>query len=88
MGPNEEKPEEIILSLDPLQGKYIKSLPLHESQEIIIDNDDELRIKLTLYITHDFYMELLSMGEAVKVIEPVTLIKKLKATYYNCLSLY
>jgi predicted DNA-binding transcriptional regulator YafY len=88
MGPNEKKPEEIILSLDPVQGKYIKSLPLHRSQEIIVDNEDELRIKLTLYITHDFYMELLSMGEDVKVIQPVTLIKKLKTTYYNCLSLY
>ncbi len=88
MGPNEDKPELIILSLDPIQGKYIKSLPLHNSQEIIVDNEDELRIKLTLYITHDFYMELLSMGEDVKVIEPASLIKKLKTTYYNCLSLY
>jgi predicted DNA-binding transcriptional regulator YafY len=88
MGPNTEKPEEIILSLDPVQGKYIKSLPLHESQEIIIDTDDELRIKVTLYVTHDFYMELLSLGEDVQVIEPVSLIKKLKTTYNNCLSLY
>jgi predicted DNA-binding transcriptional regulator YafY len=88
MGPNEDIPEEIILSLDPVQGKYIKSLPLHESQEILIDTDDELRIKLTLYITHDFYMELLSMGEDVRVIKPASLIKKLKTTYYNCLSLY
>jgi predicted DNA-binding transcriptional regulator YafY len=88
MGPNENKTEEIILSLDPVQGKYIKSLPLHESQEILIDTDDELRIKLTLYITHDFYMEILSMGEDVKVIKPAGLVKKLKTTYYNCLSLY
>jgi predicted DNA-binding transcriptional regulator YafY len=88
MGPNEKKAKEIILSLDPVQGKYIKSMPLHESQEILIDSVDELRIKLTLYITHDFYMELLSMGEDVKVIQPVTLVKKLKTTYYNCLSLY
>ncbi len=88
IGPNEDKPEEIILSLDPVQGKYIKSLPLHSSQEIILDNEDELRIKLTLFITHDFYMELLSLGEDVKVLKPEGLIKKLKATYYNCISLY
>jgi predicted DNA-binding transcriptional regulator YafY len=88
MGPNENQPEDIILSLDPVQGKYIKSLPLHESQEILIDTEDELRIKVTLYITHDFYMELLSMGENVKIIQPKTLIKKIKITYSNCLSLY
>jgi predicted DNA-binding transcriptional regulator YafY len=88
MGPNNERSEEIILSFDPIQGKYIKSLPLHSSQEVILDNEDELRIKLTLYITHDFYMELLSYGEDVKVIKPDSLISKLKTTYHKALKLY
>ena len=88
ISPNGHKPEEIILSFDPFQGKYIKTLPLHESQEILIDNENELRIKLTLFITHDFFMELLSHGENLRVIKPDSLINDLKSTFNKVLNLY
>jgi len=88
ISPNGHKPEEIELSFDPFQGKYIKTLPLHESQQILIDNEEELRIKLTLFITHDFFMELLSYGENLRVIKPESLIKDLKSTFKNVLKLY
>jgi predicted DNA-binding transcriptional regulator YafY len=77
-----------VLSFDPLQGKYIKSFPLHESQKIILDNEHELLIQLTLFVTHDFFMEILSYGENVKVIKPDNLIESLKASYQNALNLY
>lgn len=88
ISPNRHKPEEIELSFDPFQGKYIKTLPLHESQQILIDNEEELRIKLTLFITHDFFMELLSYGENLRVIRPECLINDLKSTFKNVLKLY
>lgn len=88
ISPNGHKPEEIELSFNPFQGKYIKTLPLHESQQILIDNEVELRIKLTLFVTHDFFMELLSFGEYVKVIKPVSLINDLKSTFKNVLKQY
>ena len=70
---SEEPPEEIILSFDPEQGKYIKTYPLHETQQILVDNDDEFRIRLKLYITHDLVMNLLSYGETLQIIEPKSL---------------
>ncbi len=88
ISPNGQEPQEVILSFDPFQGKYIKTLPLHESQVILKDNEQELLIKLTLYITHDFIMEILSFGENVKVIQPESLISDLISTYKNVLSLY
>jgi len=88
ISPNGHKPEEIELSFDPFQGKYIKTLPLHESQQILIDNEEELRIKLTLFITHDFFMELLSYGENLRVIKPESLINDLTSTFKNVLKLY
>ena len=88
ISPNGHKPEEVILSFDPFQGKYIKTLPLHESQQVLMDNEEELRIKLTLFITHDFFMELLSYGENLRVIKPEKLINGLKSTFKNVLNLY
>jgi len=88
ISPNEHKPQEVILSFDPFQGKYIKTLPLHESQLILKDNEDELLIKLTLFVTHDFFMEILSFGDNVKVIQPVSLIAEIKIAYENALKLY
>lgn len=76
--PDDQEVEVIILSFTPEQGKYAKSLPLHESQQVLIDNDKEIRIQLKLYVTFDFMMELLSYGDAVKVIAPLSLAKEIK----------
>lgn len=78
-------PKKVILSFTPHQGKYIKSLPLHQSQKILIDNDKELQISLNIFITKDFKMEILSMGETVTVIEPKSLKEDLKKTYMKAL---
>lgn len=86
--PEDESPEEIILSVEPFQGKYTKSYPLHESQEIVLDNEEELRIKLKLFITHDFIMELLSLGDKVKVLAPESLIAQLYEVYSSAMKKY
>lgn len=70
--------QDVVLSFDAVQGKYVRSLPLHESQEILADVNDELRVKLRVYITHDFVMEILSYGNKVEVIEPESFRKEIK----------
>lgn len=88
MGPNDKHPQEIILSFDPFQGKYIKTLPLHHTQEIMIDNQKELRIKLTLFLTHDLLMELLSYGANLKVIAPKSLAEEVKQAHQEAFNRY
>ena len=88
VGPTGENPERIVLSLDPFQGKYIKTLPLHESQRIIKDGDDELRIELTLFVTHDLVMELLSLGCNMKVLEPEFLANLLRDEHQRAFNQY
>lgn len=88
ISPNEQKPQEVVLSFDPHQGKYIKTLPLHHSQKILTDNEDELVIKLILFVTFDFLMEVLSFGDNVKVIQPESLVAEVKNTCRNVLNLY
>jgi len=88
ISPNEDTPEDIVLSFTPFQGKYIKTLPLHHTQHIIRDTEEELRISLKLYITHDFFMEILSLGDKVKVIHPEKLKKQLVSTVNEVQKLY
>ncbi|MEI6143478.1 MAG: WYL domain-containing protein [Mariniphaga sp.] len=88
IGSNGEEPQEVVLSFESVQGKYIKSMPLHESQEVIVDNDKELRIKLLVYTTYDFKMELLSYGENLKVLEPASLIEEMKESLRKTLGNY
>ncbi len=86
--PTKGDPEEVILSFDPIQGKYIKSLPLHDSQTIVVENADELRIKMNVHVTYDLLMEILSYGQYVKVIQPKSLAIELKSALAKGLMLY
>lgn len=88
ISPGEEEPQDIILSFDSLQGKYIKTLPLHHSQQILVNNEKELQIKLQLCITHDFIMELLSYGDSMKVLQPTVLVDIIKAAHQNAFRQY
>jgi len=88
IAPLDDKPVSVELVFDPFQGKYVKSLPLHHSQNIIKDNEIELRINLRIHITHDFIMELLSHGASVKVIKPISLARHLVSIYKKALLQY
>jgi predicted DNA-binding transcriptional regulator YafY len=81
-------PQEVILSFDPGEGRYIKTLPLHPTQEIQTDNSRELRIKLKIKPTHDFIMEILSHGDRVKVVEPDNLVNEIEEILNNAKQQY
>ncbi|SFC39469.1 Predicted DNA-binding transcriptional regulator YafY, contains an HTH and WYL domains [Zunongwangia mangrovi] len=77
-----DKVSRIILAFKIDQGRYIKSLPLHHSQKLISQNDNEIRFEYQLKPTFDFIQEILSHGSDVEVIAPLNLrkmvIEKLK----------
>jgi predicted DNA-binding transcriptional regulator YafY len=71
--PDNAVPERVVLALEPDQGQYVTSYPLHHSQRVLLATDDEVRVELTVFNTHDLLMELLSMGERIEVLEPLDL---------------
>lgn len=83
-----DKAEEIILSFDNFNGKYIKSFPFHESQQIIVENEKETRIKLFLHLTSDFEMELLAQGNKMRIISPDSLKERMREIYKTALDNY
>jgi predicted DNA-binding transcriptional regulator YafY len=71
------EPEQIELSFTPLQGKYVKSQPLHPTQQTTIDNEQECRVTLNIVVNHELLMLLLSYGANVKVLQPATLVQRI-----------
>ena len=83
---NPEMPiEDIELSYDALDGYFLKSVPLHHSQNILVDTDKEFRITLRLRITNDFIMELLSRSRSLTVIRPQSLRERVREVYEEAL---
>lgn len=82
------EPEIVILSFTPLQGKYIKTQPLHSSQIILTDNDKEFVISLKVLITYELIQHILSYGDEVKVIKPASLSKKVKTILNGAIKSY
>lgn len=73
----EEQAEDVILSFTPEIGRFVKADPWHESQEVILENEVEIRIKLHVVISHDFIEQALSLCENMKVISPKSLREKI-----------
>lgn len=82
------KLEEVILSFTQLQGKYVKTLPLHKSQVILEDHEKELRVKLKIIPNYEFKQKILMLGETVKVIKPKWLVDDIKKSVQATLKKY
>lgn len=69
--------EEIILHYDKLDGEFLKTLPLHHTQELVKEDESGITLRLRLRITNDFRMELLSRSRSVEVLRPEHLRKEI-----------
>ncbi len=77
--------EEVELSYSPLDGYFLKATPLHSSQKVLVDNDEEFRIRLNIRITNDFVMALLSRSNSLTVIKPTSLRVRINYIYKQAL---
>lgn len=73
-----EKPTKIILEFDNEQKQYIQSLALHDSQRIILEQDNTFRLELFIHPTNDFILEIMKHGPNCEVIEPLSLREQVK----------
>lgn len=82
------EPEKVIIKVDADQVHYYESLPLHETQTIIEQNDEYSIFEYYLAPNYDFKHELLSKGESVEVIEPKWFRDDIKRTIKSMLNRY
>ena len=64
------KPSVVEIKIDADQVKYVESLPLHQSQTLIEEQDDYSVYQYRLVPTFDFKQELLSRGATFEVMSP------------------
>jgi predicted DNA-binding transcriptional regulator YafY len=77
---NDYLPEKVILKFNYKQGLYIKSQPIHNTQQIIKDTKNELIISIIVIPTYELTSQILSYGNDVEVIEPSILREDIKDT--------
>jgi predicted DNA-binding transcriptional regulator YafY len=59
------------------QANYLRSLPLHHSQQEIESTTEYSIFQLTLRPTYDFQQEILKNGDEIEVLEPLWLRNKI-----------
>ena len=74
--------------LTPIQGKYVKTLPWHASQKILIDDDTESRVSLRVIPNFELTQEILKHGASVKVIKPDWLAQEVRSVLEEALKRY
>lgn len=87
--PPKEQPVKITLKTTPLQACYLRTKPLHRTQtEVSPSNASRAEFTLTLIPNPELEMQLLSFGDAVEVIEPASLRKRMAARIKKAMALY
>jgi predicted DNA-binding transcriptional regulator YafY len=74
---NELKPEKIVLEFDKTQAEYIKSQPLHHTQKVKEDTQQNLVIEIEVIPSFELRAHILSYGSSVKVLQPEVLKQQL-----------
>lgn len=85
---NQGEPEKVLLSFKPNQAKYVKSLKLHPSQEVVYEDKNECQIALRIHVTFDFEQELISLGNNVKVLKPKSLANRIRKAHLEAAKQY
>jgi predicted DNA-binding transcriptional regulator YafY len=73
--------ERIVLRFTPLQGKYVKALPLHPSQLVLQDDQHAVVVALHVMPNYELRQELLGLGSTVQVVEPKWLAAEIRAEH-------
>ena len=88
----------VITSDEPIQrivllayggfADYLRTLPLHESQQEIESDDESTLFEYRLKPTFDFYQLVLAQGDQVEVLEPESVREEMRNFAQNLLNLY
>lgn len=82
------EPIEVILQFTPHQGNYLKTLKIHSTQEVLVDNESEYRISVKVQPSWEFYEKILGYGDNVTILSPVKIVNQFKKKLQQISDLY
>lgn len=85
---NELQPEKIELQFGKTQAEYIKSQPLHHTQQCTVETDQYAQFTIMVIPSFELKAQLLSYGSSVKVLQPEWLKLELKGELQNAIGNY
>lgn len=68
-----DRPQKVILKFNTLHAPYVKTKPLHHSQQTLKDDDTGLTIRIDVIPNFELEREILGFGENVEILAPKTL---------------
>ncbi|MFZ4753675.1 MAG: helix-turn-helix transcriptional regulator [Chitinophagaceae bacterium] len=83
-----QKPEKILLQFNPEQASYLKSQPIHHSQQIIRDTKKAFVIQLELVINYELMSLLFGFRDQLKILKPASLVEDMQKTIHRMQALY
>ncbi len=86
--PDKGHVEDILLRVNPRQGPYLHTKPLHESQELLEKTEAGWLFRLRLVPNYELESKLLAMGERVEALAPTALRDRMKERIEQTRSLY
>ncbi len=84
--PRSGEPEKVVLKISEKQYPYIKTKPLHPSQ-VELDKDNRI-IQLDVFLNWELESLILSYGDDIEVIEPISLRERIQKRVKNLLEIY
>ena len=83
-----DEPQTILIKTDEWQAKYLRSLPLHKSQEEVERTPEYTIFSLFVKPTYDLKQEILTMNIHAEVLAPAAFRKEIQANLSEMLNKY
>jgi len=72
----DKKPEDIHVAFTPFQAQYVLTQPLHHSQELISESDEQVIFKFHVVPNFEFFSHIMGWGDAVEILKPESIRKQ------------
>ncbi|HEU5051555.1 MAG TPA: WYL domain-containing protein [Hanamia sp.] len=69
--------KKVVLRFSKAEAPYVRSLPIHPTQEIIEETDEFLTVAITVTLSYELYEYILSKSPDIKVLEPAEVISEI-----------
>lgn len=87
--PSDQPTEHVLLRAYQEAPDYLRTLPLHESQQELESNDESTIFSYDVKLTYDFLQLIMQQGDQVEVLAPKNLREQMRdlakrlVSYYN-----